>query len=196
MSNEDSIRAFLAIEPPDELLREIGSIQSSLRMSCPFDIRWVKPAGIHITLKFFGTISGSDIPAISRLAEHYTQGIAPLYLEVKNLGLFPSLKRPRVLWIGMEGDIGPLILLQKNLEQAFAGMGFPKEERPFRPHVTVGRIKTPRLTADPEKFMRQSSGVAAGNFPAEGLGLYKSELTPRGALYTRLSWFPFGLKEV
>lgn len=194
MSNELPIRAFLAIEPPREVLTAIGTIQNRLRSSCPFDIRWVKPEGIHVTLKFFGAISGEDIPAISQVVERQTGDMAPLKVSVGTLGVFPSLKRPRVLWIGMGGDIPPLILLQQRLEQDLAGLGFAGEERPFRPHLTIGRVKTPKTSADPEAFLRQGSSVAAGSFCADGLGLYKSDLTPQGARYTRLAWFPFGVQ--
>ena len=184
------------MEPPAEIRKEIGNIQDKLRGACPFDVRWVKPAGIHLTLKFFGNVSPDDIAVISRIVEKNTPALAPPRLDVKKLGVFPSVKRPRVLWIGLEGDTCPLVILQKDLEQGFAECGFTGEERPFRPHLTVGRIKSPRRSEDPEKFMAQVGNWEAGSFCAEGLGLFQSNLTPRGAIYTRLAWFPFGCKEL
>jgi 2'-5' RNA ligase len=191
VSNEKSLRAFLAIEPPANILREIGNIQNRLKGACPFDVRWVKPEGIHVTLKFFGNVSGEDIRAISGVVEKNTRTMAPLNLNVKKTGLFPSLKRPRVIWIGIEGDIPSLLLLQNSLEEGFTGCGFPKEERPFRPHLTIGRIKTTKYSGDTEKFWQSADGCEAGSFQASGLGLFKSDLTPQGALYTKLAWFPF-----
>jgi RNA 2',3'-cyclic 3'-phosphodiesterase len=191
VSNEKSLRAFLAIEPPANILREIGNIQNRLKGACPFDVRWVKPEGIHVTLKFFGNVSGEDIRVISGVVEKNTNAMAPLNLNVKRTGLFPSLKRPRVIWIGIEGDIPSLLLLQNSLEEGFTGCGFPKEERPFRPHLTIGRIKTTKYSGDTEKFWQRVDDCEAGSFRASGLVLFKSDLTPQGALYTKLAWFPF-----
>ena len=193
MNDEKSIRAFLAIEPPAEIRQEIGDIQNSLKRRCPFDVRWVKPDGIHLTLKFFGSVSEEDIMAISRVVEENTAVASPLHLKVNKVGLFPSRRRPRVLWIGLGGDTPPLLVMQENLEQGFAGHGFAKEERPFRPHLTIGRVKTPHTSGDPEQFMANADDWAAGSFIAPGLGLFKSDLTPQGAVHTRLAWFPFGL---
>ncbi|MDP2267843.1 MAG: RNA 2',3'-cyclic phosphodiesterase, partial [Deltaproteobacteria bacterium] len=127
MSNDKAVRAFLAIEPAAAIRQEIGNIQNRLKRSCPFDIRWLKPAGIHLTLKFFGNVSEEDIIALSRIVEQHGAMLAPLQLTVKKLGVFPSLQRPRVLWIGLEGETAPLSILQRNLEQGWADCGFAKE---------------------------------------------------------------------
>lgn len=196
MSNDQAVRAFLAIAPPAEIWREIGNIQDRLRRSCPFDIRWLKPESIHLTLKFFGNVSGEDVIALSRVVEKHSPILTPLQLAVKKLGVFPSLQRPRVLWIGLEGETAPLSTLQQNLEQGWADCGFAKEDRPFRPHLTIGRIKSSRLAGDPVKFMAQAGDWSAGSFRADGLALFKSDLTPQGAVYTQLAWFPFGVKQL
>jgi RNA 2',3'-cyclic 3'-phosphodiesterase len=191
MKSEKNIRAFLAIEPPSEIRQQIANIQTRLKGSCPFDVRWVKPDGIHLTLKFFGDISEADIAAISEVAERNVRTAAPLHFEVKKLGVFPSLTRPRVVWIGLTGDTSFLLDLQKKLDQGFFDCGFQKEERPFRPHLTLGRIKTSKVPGDSEKFI-QRDDCDAGNFTASGLHLIKSDLTPQGAVYTKLAWFPLG----
>ena len=191
MSNEKSIRAFLAVEPPAEIRKEIGNIQNNLKRLCPFDICWVKPDGIHLTLKFFGNVSEADIVAISGVAERNTQTVAPLHFEVKKLGLFPSQKRPRVLWIGLGGDTSSLFALQGRMERGLEECGFPKEDRPFRAHLTLGRIKAPGETGALAKIMEDSGDCTAGSFIADGLGIFKSDLMPRGAVYTKLAWFPF-----
>jgi len=118
MSHDETVRAFLAIAPPAEISQEIGKIQDRLKRSCPFDIRWLKPDSIHLTLKFFGNVSREDIIALTRVVEIHSSALTPLQLSVKKLGVFPSLQRPRVLWIGLEGDTAPLSTLQRNLEQA------------------------------------------------------------------------------
>lgn len=192
MSNDKTIRAFLAIAPPAEIWQEIGKIQNRLKRSCPFDIRWLKPESIHLTLKFFGGASRDDIVALSRVVEQHSSVFAPVQLTVAKLGVFPSLQRPRVLWIGLSGETTPLSTLQQNLEQGWADCGFAKEDRPFRPHLTIGRIKSSRLVGDPVKFLAQAGDWSAGSFRADGLTLFQSELTPQGAVYTQLARFPFG----
>lgn len=192
MSSDGTIRAFLAIAPAAEILQEIGTIQRKLKHSCPFDIRWLKLDSIHLTLKFFGNVSAEDIMALSRIVEQHSPGFAPVQLTVKKLGVFPSLHRPRVLWIGLEGGTAPLLILQQHLEQGWAACGFTREDRPFRPHLTIGRMKSSRLTGDPVKFMAQAGDCSAGGFRADGLVLFRSDLTPLGAVYDQLAWFPFG----
>lgn len=192
MSNDNAIRAFLAIAPPPEVLREIGNIQSRLKHSCPFDIRWLKPESMHLTLKFFGTVSAEDIAALSPIVARHSGSLAPMQLAVGKLGVFPSLQRARVLWIGLSGDRLPLIALWKNLEQGWADCGFAKEDRPFRPHLTIARMKSSRLSGDPAKFLVQAENWSAGSFRADSLVLFRSVLTPQGAVYTELARFPFG----
>jgi 2'-5' RNA ligase len=191
MSNDKAVRTFLAIELPAEIRQIVADIQNKLKRSCPFDIRWLKPESIHLTLKFFGNVSGDDIIALSRVAEQHSAVLAPLQLAVKKLGVFPSLQRPRVLWIGLSGETAPLVTLHKKLEQGWADCGFAKEDRPFRPHLTIGRIKSSRLDGDPVKFMAQAGDWSAGSFRADGLVLFQSDLTPQGAIYTELARFPF-----
>jgi 2'-5' RNA ligase len=192
MSNDRMIRAFLAITPAAEVLQEIGNLQSRLKPSCPFDIRWLKPENIHLTLKFFGSVSEEDIMVLARIVEQHSPVLAPLQLTVTKLGVFPSLQRPRVLWIGLEGETAPLSTLQQKLEQGWVACGFTKEDRPFQPHLTIGRIKSSRSAGDPVTFLAQAGDCSAGSFRADGLTLFQSDLTPRGAVYTQLAWFPFG----
>ena len=195
MSNDKTIRAFLAIAPPAEILSEIGRIQNRLRPSCPFDIRWLKPEGIHLTLKFFGQISADDVAALAGVVEKHSSVLTPLQLVVKKLGVFPSWQRPRILWIGLTGETATLAALQKCLERDWEECGFAREDRSFRPHMTIGRIKSSRLSGEPAEFMAQTEESSAGSFRATGLTLFQSVLTPQGADYTPLARFPFGGKK-
>jgi len=192
MSEEKSIRSFLAVDPPQEIIDAIGIIQDRLRKNIQGDIRWVRPQGIHLTLKFFGTISESDVANISRVVENTTSTIAPFTLGIKRVGAFPDVKRPRVLWLGMDGDVDTLILLQKEVDAELHKYGFEKEDRTFRPHLTLARIKDPRGVIGLAKIMVKRENYEAGSFSAAGLNLFKSELTPKGAIYTKLAYFPFG----
>jgi 2'-5' RNA ligase len=192
MSEEKSIRSFLAVDPPREIIDAIGMIQDRLRKNIQGDIRWVRPQGIHLTLKFFGAISESDVANISLVVENTTSNIAPFTLGIKRVGAFPDVKRPRVLWLGMDGDVDTLIRLQKEMDAELQKYGFEKEDRTFRPHLTLARIKDPRGLIGLAKIMEKRENYEAGSFSAAGLNLFKSDLTPKGAVYTKLAYFPFG----
>lgn len=191
MSEEKSIRVFLAVDPPREILDAIVMIQDRLREAIQGDIRWVRPAGIHLTLKFFGNIFESDVANISLVVKNNTLHVKPFALGIKRVGAFPDVKRPRVLWLGMDGDVDTLIRLQKKIDAELQNCGFEKEGRLFRPHLTLARIKEPRGLIGLAKIMEKSEDYAAGNFSAAGLNLFKSDLTPKGAVYTKLAYFPF-----
>ncbi|MBA4422847.1 MAG: RNA 2',3'-cyclic phosphodiesterase [Syntrophus sp. (in: bacteria)] len=191
MMDEKKIRSFLALDPPEEVLREIGAVQNRLRKLIEGDIRWVRPEGIHLTLKFFGDVSGDDVANIATVVEKAAEGERPFSLAIGGAGVFPDPHRPRVLWLGMNGDVERLLVFQKGLEQTLQQIGFPHEERPFRPHLTLGRIKTSRGLIGLVRALEKGEEYTAGRFIASGLSLMQSELTPRGAVYTKLKWFPF-----
>lgn len=192
MASEGTHRTFLAIEPPEAVRREMGRIQEQLKRTVRGMIRWVRPDGIHLTLKFFGDITGDDITRIAEVAEQEATTIKPLELQVKEIGVFPDLKRPRVVWLGMAGDVDRLLTLQKALDRRFMALGFPKEDRPFRAHLTLGRIKTSKGLLGLAQAVEQGAAAEAGSFRVAGLTLFKSDLRPAGAVYTKLAEFPFG----
>jgi 2'-5' RNA ligase len=191
MSDEKSIRAFLAIDPPQEIFNEIIKIQERLRKTLQKDIRWVKPEGIHLTLKFFGYIYDSDIANISDVVKNSVANMKALLLNVRSIGAFPSVNRPRVLWLGIDGDTDALINLQVKIDAGLESYGFKKEDRPFRPHLTLARIKEPKGLVGLAETVKKNEDYIAGSFTAGGLTLFKSDLKPTGAIYTKLDYFPF-----
>lgn len=191
MTDEKKIRSFLAIDPPEEVLRGIGAIQSRLRKLVEGDIRWVRPEGIHLTLKFFGDIFAADVANIATVVEKAAERERSFSLAIGGAGAFPDPHRPRVLWLGMNGDVERFLVFQKGLDQALLQIGFPREERPFRPHLTLGRIKTSKGLIGLARALEKGEEYSVGRFIAAGLSLMQSELTPRGAIYTKLKWFPF-----
>jgi RNA 2',3'-cyclic 3'-phosphodiesterase len=191
MTDETGIRSFLAIDPPEEVLNGIDAVQRRLRKLIEGDIRWVRPEGIHLTLKFFGDIFATDVANIASVAEKATEKERPFSLAIGGAGVFPDPHRPRVLWLGMNGDVERLLVFQKGLDQSLHESGFLREERPFRPHLTVARIKTSRGLIGLVRALEKNEEYSAGRFVASGLSLMRSELTPRGAIYTKLKWFPF-----
>jgi 2'-5' RNA ligase len=189
--DETTIRCFLAIDPPEEILREIGRIQERLQRMIRGEVRWVRPEAIHLTLKFFGDIPESAIADIAEIVGEAAAGAAPFSLAISGAGVFPDQRRPRILWLGMEGDVPRLLSFQQELEGKLGIVGFSPEERPFRPHLTLARIKSPQGLTGLEQVLENGEGYAAGRFLPAGLSLFRSELTPRGAVYTKLKWFPF-----
>jgi len=191
MSNEKSIRAFLAVDPPREVLNEIIRIQEQLKKSIQGDVRWVRSEGIHLTLKFFGNISDTERENISAVVKNNVVIVKPFTVNVRKVGVFPDVNRPRVLWLGVDGDVDPLIRLQKAIDRGLQGYGFKKEDRPFRPHLTLARVKEPRGLIGLAKILEKSEEYVAGHFFVGGLIFFKSDLTLKGAIYTKLDVFPF-----
>ncbi|MEN6622849.1 MAG: RNA 2',3'-cyclic phosphodiesterase [Smithella sp.] len=193
MDTEKKIRAFLAIEPSAEALAAIARLQEKLKREIGGPISWTRPQGNHLTLKFFGYVSQADVENICTAVKKITETASSLLLNIEKIGVFPDQKRPRVLWVGTGGEIEKLTLLQKKLDEEFAVIGFPAENRPFRAHLTLGRIKDARLTAGLSEALKKHIDFTAGEFRAEELILFQSKLSPKGAIYTRLASFPLGI---
>jgi RNA 2',3'-cyclic 3'-phosphodiesterase len=192
MDAEKNIRAFLAIEPAAEVLAAVARLQEKLKREISGKISWTRPQGNHLTLKFFGNIDCNVVDDICSTVRKQTAMAAPLVLKVEKVGVFPDLRKPRVLWVGTSGDTEKLASLQNQLEADFEVLGFPRENRPFRPHLTLGRIKDARAIAGIDAAMKKHSNFKVGEFRVGELILLRSKLTPQGAIYTKLETFPLG----
>ncbi len=191
MSNaEKNIRAFLAVEPPEEILQAVIRLQEKLKQEISGRLSWTRPGGQHLTLKFFGDVSTGDVDSIGRVVQNRLPSGAALNLKIEKLGVFPDARKPRVLWCGTSGDVEKLAAMQKQLDADFTGIGFPKEDRPFRAHLTLARIKDPRAAVGIDKALQKYRDFSTGVFFVRELILFQSKLTPQGALYTRLATFP------
>ena len=189
MSN--TIRTFIAIELPETIISAISKVQEGVK-SYGFNIRWVHPENIHLTLKFLGDTKEDETDKIAKVIFESVKTYSPISLFAKGIGVFPGIKRPRVIWAGISGHLNPLFKLQKKLENGIEMLGFKKEKRPFRAHLTLGRIKD---RIDPKRFgdtLRAFGGFESETFYADKVILYKSELKPTGAVYTQLVSVPFG----
>lgn len=180
-----TIRAFIAFPLPELITTRICDIQERLK-SYGLPVRWVKPENVHLTLKFLGEVSLSTITGIAEVIEDTVRDFSPLILFTKGLGVFPGIKKPRILWIGISGDIKPLSEIQANLETNMEIKGFAKENRPFKSHLTLGRVKGDIHPENLIDILRSFSDFSSEPFEAKELVLYKSELKPSGALYTKL----------
>jgi RNA 2',3'-cyclic 3'-phosphodiesterase len=179
------IRSFLAIELPRPILGKIEEVQGDLR-STHADVRWVSPEKIHVTLKFFGNIEESRIDLIFTSIEEPIRDALPFSVRVRGAGAFPSSKNPRVIWMGLADGKEMLISLQKQIEDRLAKIGFEPEDRPFQPHLTLGRMKSSRGKEELVRRMEKYTEEEFGAFQVERVVLFKSDLRPSGPIYTLL----------
>jgi len=190
--SEKNIRAFLAIEPPENVLQEISRLQEKLKREISGKLSWTRPQGQHLTLKFFGDISKEDVKNICAAVQKRMVSESKLNLKIEKLGVFPDARKPRVLWCAVTGDVERLINLQKKLDGDFAAIGFPAEDRSFKAHLTLARIKDPRDITGMSEALKKHDSFKAGEFIADKLFLFQSKLSPQGAVYTKLAEFDLG----
>ncbi|MCL2670214.1 MAG: RNA 2',3'-cyclic phosphodiesterase, partial [Syntrophaceae bacterium] len=190
------LRAFLALDHPEATGEAIARIQGRLRREIPGGMRWADPQGIHLTLKFFGDVTMDQAMRAVAALEPLAAATAPFSLALAGLGGFPDLRHPRVLWLGLTGETARLLAFHQTLEQALWKIGFPREERPFRPHLTLARLKPggPRGLTGLDRGMTKG-GQAEKPFCAPSLSLMRSTLMPQGAIYTRLQGIPLTAEE-
>lgn len=178
---------FCAFELPQPLRQAISNHAKSVREAVPdAAASWGRPENIHLTVKFFGNVDQSKVSVISAAAERVAKEFAPIQIEVGKTGVFPRPNRPQVLWIGIEDPSGALSKLQRRLEDEFALEGFSKDDRAFRPHLTVARIRRPqnadRLAQTHLRLQFASVAVSLNE-----LVLFRSELSSKGSKYTAIS---------
>ena len=190
MATEASrLRAFLAVELPPAVHERLAALTDELAQHGA-DVRWVRTANRHVTIKFLGSVAP---PALAMLQDGLTpvlHAIAPLPARVRGLGAFPSWRRPRVLWAGI--DCAPLPAVAAAVDQAAAQLGLAAETRPFTAHVTLGRVTGTRRWAALEAALRPHLADEFGAWTIDALTAFRSDLRPAGALYTRLWSIPFG----
>ena len=193
----ESVRAFIAIELPGSVKSALSQLQDNLQRSEHASVKWVDTGSIHLTLKFLGNIATETIPELTKVLSEAARGITPFHLELGELGVFPNLRAPRVVWVGLRGETATLSVLQENIESALIPLGFPPENRAFSPHLTLGRV---REKASPGERRSLGQAVASSKvasmepFPVDSLSLMRSTLTREGAVYSRL--YSVALREV
>jgi RNA 2',3'-cyclic 3'-phosphodiesterase len=184
------IRTFIAIELNELLHRALGEVQEELKQERAARlVRWVAPESIHVTIKFLGDVDAERLYTLQRAVSAACTGIAQFGFELRGIGAFPNLQRPNVIWVGAQGQIEVAALLAEKIEAACAALGFPKEERPFTPHLTLGRVKREASFDDKrivgEMISKAQVGII-GAVQVERVSVMKSELRPGGSIYTRL----------
>jgi 2'-5' RNA ligase len=183
------IRSFIAVELPEATREAIYVVQEQLKQSRA-GVRWVKPAGIHLTLKFLGNINPAQVDDVAATAAQLVRDEPPLTLCAAGLGGFPSHHKPRVIWVGLQGEVERLAKIQAGLEKALEPLGFAREGRGFRPHLTIGRVKDRHHLQSLIEAMSTLELPEFNSFDADEIILYKSDLRPTGAIYTKLHRMP------
>ncbi|HDL64201.1 MAG TPA: RNA 2',3'-cyclic phosphodiesterase [Proteobacteria bacterium] len=187
-----TIRAFIAIGLPGELQAEIGKISSALSARIP-GVRWVPSENLHLTLKFLGDIEEAIIPDIQVILDQVTPRHLPINCKFGGLGVFPDLRSPKIIWIGVTKGRDLIAGLADDLSRELSGLGFKPEKRGFTPHLTLGRVKKGVRTAQLRKLIEAEEEKTARLNDSHGLLyinmllLQKSILTSKGAIYHILS---------
>jgi 2'-5' RNA ligase len=189
----EGVRSFIAIEIPPSLQHLLEGLQKDLKQA-DGDVRWVRPDGIHLTLKFLGSIQKKEVERISRALESIAASWEPFELNFNGLGCFPGLRAPRVLWVGVNRGGEHVTTLQQAIEERLAEKGFAREARSFTPHVTIGRVRSPRRKEALIKAIEMNRDVAIGAFWAQEITFFQSELRPTGAIYSKIGVFPMPRK--
>lgn len=188
------MRLFVAVAIPVAQKSELSA--SLLKASSFRPVRWLDDSSFHLTLKFLGKTDESQLPALDTALIRAAAAGRPFHLNLCQGGVFPRASSPRIFWIGVRGETGALKSLAGAVETSIKGMGFPFEERAYKAHLTVGRIRGPVKGADGMKLSRQFctlfSSFQSTEFLVNAFSLYQSKLNPQGANYRILRTFPLG----
>jgi 2'-5' RNA ligase len=185
VSGPTSLRLFLAASLPEHLAW-VGDRVAELREHWP-EARWIPPQNQHVTLKFLGSTPESEVDGVVSACHRVAAAHRPEPIGLGQLGVFPSPRRARVLWIGLDDPAQLLTSLAQTIDEELAPLGFPRESRPYSPHLTVARFRTPTAIREPP-VLREPPGPSL----LHSFDLWRSHLSPKGARYERLVSFSLG----
>jgi 2'-5' RNA ligase len=188
--NNQQIRSFIAIELPEEVKSGLHRLQAELTLPQHTFVKCVAPESIHVTLKFLGNISPQKVAEITRVMEQASQGVSPFQLQITDVGAFPNMRQPRVLWVGIKGELDKMTVWQKRIDDGLVPLGFAKEVRPFTPHLTLARLRencSPGDRRDLGELVMKTHVEVDYKVAVNSLSLMKSQLLPGGAVYSRLA---------
>lgn len=188
------IRSFLAFELPSEIKEIVSHAYQDMRKT-PLDVRWVKPENIHLTVVFMGNVRNEHLQPIANAVGEVCQGFGPFEIFLQGTGVFSSRRYPRVLWIGLAGNLERMSDFRDGLQSGLAPFGIKQERRRFKPHLTLGRFRKGTRTGFHleevlSNYQRLTSGVCA----VHELVMFKSDLKPGGAVYSKLKQWPLSGK--
>lgn len=184
-----SLRLFVALELPHTIKNALAGYVAPLQQLSR-GVRWVKPENVHLTLKFLGDTPNAKLAAMQELLATVCRDFAPLIIEVAGAGVFPNARRPQVLWVGLNEASGQLGKLAQEIDARLHLLGFPRETRPFSPHVTIGRVRDARIDAVVKKMLEHP--FSPHEMICSQCTLMQSELHRAGSTYTPVQKFGFG----
>lgn len=177
-----TFRLFIAAELPENVLQVLSGLGDKIRN--PQDkMTWCKPQNIHLTLKFLGDVKAEDVEPVKRTITGLTKEFPAFRISVKGLGAFPGKKEPRILWAGIEEGKDELIRLAGKLEERMYTIGFSKEDRKYKPHLTLARIKCIKDVNEFNEKLLKFNDYDAGRAEVDTVSLIKSTLTQQGPIY-------------
>lgn len=185
MTETGFVRAFIALETVPDAKREIRSLQEKLRRFHDARVSWVRSEGVHLTLKFLGDVKTELLPDIEKLIENCASQVSPFELATTVTGGFPNLKKPRVLWIGLDGG-EQLEQLQRDIDNALSSLGFERERKRFHPHLTVGRVRSIDSRSGLNEYL-SNYDFPQIRWMVNKIRLMSSILKPGGAEYRELA---------
>ena len=179
------MRTFIAIELSREIRECLSRLQDKLKLS-QADVKWVAPLNIHLTLKFLGEIDEKTSEQIKQILQDLAAGLKEFSLNLAYIGAFPSLKSPRVIWIGIDKGDEEVKTIARALEEKLPEIGITKEDRPFSSHITLGRTRSSKNRnnlAELLESLKEKLPEATAEMKVEKITLFKSTLTPKGPIY-------------
>jgi 2'-5' RNA ligase len=176
------MRTFIAINLTQEIRDYLAGIQGELK-KCRADVKWVQPENIHLTLKFLGERDEKKIEKIKEALEETAREKNCFSVRLYNIGAFPKIDSPRVIWVGIDKGEKETKEIAYELEEKIAKIGIPKEDKPFSSHITIARIRSPADRASLVQELKRLSKLENKEFSVTTITLYKSTLTPKGPIY-------------
>ena len=181
---EKQVRSFIAIPVPDEGIQALQAVVHDFDPEIGRHMRWVRPEGIHLTLKFMGNIPAGMVDRVLADLPTVTAKFSPFKVGISGFGAFPNLRQPRVLWAGLDGDLVMLASMQLAVDDAVGNLGLPKEQRDFSPHLTLGRVRREVTDGQLRKIGEVVSAANLADSPswtASAVNLMRTELDPAGS---------------
>ena len=192
---KDDIRAFLAIDLPDDVTDALAHLADQVARAGVGGLKPVRPDNMHLTLKFFRSVNPRQVESIIKAVTRAVKPIRSFTLRLGGVGAYPNGRSPRVLWAGLDGDVAPLRDLHRRIEAALAQIAIQPDSREFRPHLTIARMRDRTSPADRR---RAAEALFSAEFrsglllPVDHVSLIRSTLLPQGPLYTTLADIPLG----
>ena len=195
VSIEENVRSFIAIPVPNEGIEALEQAVKHLDEEIGRHVRWVRPEGIHLTLKFMGDIPAAIAERVLEALLPVTSRFSPFELSISGLGAFPNSRRPRVLWAGLDGGLKSLSKLQLAVDEAVGKLGLPKDQRPFSPHLTLGRVRREAAQGQLQKIgavIASTEIRSVPSWPADTVNLMRTKLDPAGSRHYLVGSAPLG----